>query len=103
MLDRRGKGRRRVILGATLTSGPTNSAQTVRLRNVTETGAEIVLLDGTIDVAEVEIQLPGEDRTRRARVVWHEANRFGLQFISAYEAIREEANAAFRIDAAHRL
>ncbi|SKA20657.1 PilZ domain-containing protein [Consotaella salsifontis] len=90
MLERRRRDRRRVCLGATMTTSLAGPPITVRLRNLNEKGAEVVVPGGTIDAEEVEIKLPNEDRVRRARVVWRRLDHFGLKFLSLYEEAKED-------------
>lgn len=82
MLERRKTHRRRVCHEAHLTAGMHSPITSVRVRNVTPFGAEIVAPSGRIDALPLHVRLAKEEAAREARIVWRRMDRFGLEFVT---------------------
>lgn len=81
MLERRREHRRRVCLGGEIAHGFYRSSESVRIRNITSGGVEIIT-SARLPNDILTFRLPSEDQDRSARIAWHRADRFGLRFLS---------------------
>lgn len=92
MLERRGAQRRRVCFEGTLACELTGSSEPVRIRNLSDRGAEIVAADGgQVSSFDVALHVRRADAWRRARVVWRRPDRVGLEFVAQASAGGEAA------------
>ncbi|MEC5289119.1 PilZ domain-containing protein [Aurantimonas sp. C2-6-R+9] len=81
MLEQRRNRRRRVCLAGAVTCGPESAILPVRIKNLSDHGAEIVAADGHIPSRDVEFSVQRADaRIRSAKVVWRRMRNFGLEF-----------------------
>ncbi|MEC5321877.1 PilZ domain-containing protein [Aurantimonas sp. A3-2-R12] len=81
MLEQRRNRRRRVCLAGAVTCGPESAILPVRIKNLSDHGAEIVAADGHIPSRDVEFSVQRDDtRIRSAKVVWRRMRNFGLEF-----------------------
>ncbi len=84
MLEQRRKRRHRVCLAGAVTCGPESAILPVRIKNLSDHGAEIVAADGHIPSRDVEFSVQRDDtRIRPAKVVWRRMRNFGLEFSDA--------------------
>ena len=79
--DRRGSPRESVRLTATLTYGRTSVACTIR--NISATGASVLLPDGKDVPDEVTLAIVGKPVRYPARVVWRLSPLIALKFRNA--------------------
>ena len=83
MLDRRCKLRRRVSLEGRLTADLRSAPISVRVRTISDAGAEIVVPDEALPSEVVSLTLSlGGVKAREAKVVWRRMGHFGLQFLN---------------------
>ena len=84
MLERRNSRRRRVCLEGRITTDPTHPVLVVRVRNLSNHGAEIVVPGGHLASSSISFATSCDDgRSRTASVVWWRLDRFGLRFDEA--------------------
>lgn len=81
MLEQRRNRRRRVCLAGAVTCGPESPLLLVRIKNLSDHGAEIVAAGGHIPSRDIEFSVQRDHmRIRPARVVWRRTRNFGLEF-----------------------
>ena len=84
MLERRNSRRRRVCLEGQVGIDATSSPVTVRVRNLTDHGVEIVVPGGHLAASTVAFKTTRDEGcARTASVVWWRRDRFGLRFDDA--------------------
>lgn len=86
MLEQRRNRRRRVCLAGAVTCGPESAILPVRIKNLSDYGAEIVAAGGHIPSRDVEFSVQhGDARIRPAKVVWRRMRNFGLEFSDSHD------------------
>ncbi|WP_152047235.1 PilZ domain-containing protein [Aureimonas psammosilenae] len=84
MQDRRAKQRRRVCLEGAVSNDLYHPSKPARIRNLSETGAEVVLNEILPPSGQIAFSLKREGgHIREATVVWQKDGRAGLRFASA--------------------
>ncbi len=84
MLERRNRRRKRVCLEGRITTGLTGPVVDVRVRNLSDRGAEIVVPGGRLASSSVSFTSSRDaGKLRSASVVWRRLNHFGLRFNEA--------------------
>ena len=81
MLERRKRRRKRVCLEGQVTTGLTGAIIDVRVRNLSDRGAEIVVPGGRLGSKTLSFCTSRDgDNIRTASVVWRRLGHFGLRF-----------------------
>ncbi len=85
MSERRAVARQRTFLKGVLAFNNGNSSEDCLVRDLTHQGAQIEL-PYPLAPSAFDFLVPGRDLRRRARVIWKNNGRFGLQFEAAETA-----------------
>lgn len=94
MLDRRRTHRNRVCREGAVTCGLGSPILRVRLRNVSDDGAELVVPGGHLGATVIDLDCLRGEGAKRAEVVWRRMDRFGV----AFAAIPRKATAGASAD-----
>jgi hypothetical protein len=82
MQDRRHSVRDRVLFGGVAEAGEHATAMNCVVRNFSDSGA-CVELDGSVRLREqVTLKIARKDRAYLAQMIWRQANKVGLAFLS---------------------
>jgi hypothetical protein len=81
MAERRNDSRSRSFLGARIIFNGRNSTIDCLIRNISPTGARLLLDDNVVIPNEFELQIPKQDRSFQARLAWRRGGEFGVQFV----------------------
>jgi hypothetical protein len=82
-IERRGAPRRDTLVGARIVSLNGLSTFTCVIRNLSETGALLVLATTAGVPDKFYLAPPTHDRTILCRVAWRDTKRMGVEFLSA--------------------
>ena len=81
MLERRNCRRQRVCLEGRITIDPARPVLEVRVRNLSDHGAEIVAAGGRLAASSISFETSRDvGRPRAASVVWWRLDHYGLRF-----------------------
>jgi|tagenome__1003787_1003787.scaffolds.fasta_scaffold20810001_2 hypothetical protein len=81
MAERRTDSRSRSFLGAKIVFNSRNSSMDCLIRNISPTGARLLLSSAVVIPDEFELQIPKQGRSFRARLAWRRADESGVQFV----------------------
>jgi hypothetical protein len=91
MSEERRSERARTLVGAQIIFNNHMSTVDCVIRNISSTGASLVLADTLSVPNEFELHIPQKGRSYRARVVWRSAEGIGVEFHPAYAKRPQEA------------
>src|SRR3954451_9413755 len=74
MAERRTDSRSRSFLGAKIVFNSRNSSMDCLIRNISPTGARLLLSSAVVIPDEFELQIPKQGRSFRARLAWRRAD-----------------------------
>ena len=90
MLERRCTPRQRVCLEARITADLHSAPVSVRVRSISELGAEIIVAGESLPGEIVSFALSREGhKLRDAKVVWRRMGHFGLEFLPTAGVVTE--------------
>jgi hypothetical protein len=75
------------MLGAVVMYNNKNSTLDCAIRNISETGARLVLSDSVTLPQEFDLHVPHRGRTYRARLRWRDADSVGVELFANEEAV----------------
>src|SRR5665213_148279 len=81
MTEARHNERVRTILGAQIIFNNKNSTLECQIRNISPTGARLVLSESVTLPEEFDINVPQKGRTYRARLRWRTPEGAGIEFL----------------------
>ena len=98
MAEARHAERARALLGAQIYLNNHQSTIECQIRNISATGAKLVIADSISVPEEFELNIPQKGRTFNARVVWRTAKETGIEFFtpSAEEAPSDAPDEVYR-------
>lgn len=92
--ERRHSDRRRACLGGTLRLAAFLPELECRLRDVSLTGARLIVAEDVALPRLVDLTVPRHKLSRRARVVWRNGTHVGLAFLDTVAACEDEREPA---------
>lgn len=81
MRESRKQERARAILGAHIVFNNRNSTIDCQIRNISRTGAKLVLSSSVTLPEEFDIDVPQKGRSYRARLCWRDEVSAGIEFV----------------------
>jgi hypothetical protein len=81
LTDLRSAPRKRSILGARIVFHRRNSTLDCVVRDISATGANLILAGAGILPSEFNLEIPIKGQTLSAKVVWHKGNACGVRFV----------------------
>jgi hypothetical protein len=84
VVEGRRTARKRTLLGGKVIYGDDNRVRDCTIRDISETGARIILAKGEIIPTRVFLMDRRSASAYEARVTWIKAPDFGLSFVNAY-------------------
>jgi hypothetical protein len=91
MDERRSDVRARSLLGGKIIFNHRNSTMDCVVRNLSATGARIVMSESVIVPNEFELHIPQKGTSYRAQMRWRTATEFGVQFL-LIESVQGESD-----------
>ena len=85
MIERRKSTRSRTYFGGTIAFNKRKSTMDCQVRNVSPSGAKIVLTNAAVIPDQFDLTIARKDRSFSARMVWRGLNEAGVAFVSEYE------------------
>ena len=82
MSESRKSERARSILGAQIIFNNRNSTIDCQIRNISRTGAKLMLSDSVTLPEEFDIDVPQKGRVYRARLCWRDDRSAGIEFVT---------------------
>jgi hypothetical protein len=97
MPERRSHNRVRSLLGARIVFNNRLSSLDCLIRNLSDTGARLIVSDAVSVPDEFELYLPQRNRTYRAQVRWRTATEFGVHFPAGEPTAPEPIDVSIRL------
>ena len=89
MAEARHAERARALLGAQIYLNNRQSTIECQIRNISATGAKLVIADTIAVPEEFELNIPQKGRLLNARVIWRTPKETGIVFVSAADGASE--------------
>jgi hypothetical protein len=98
MPEARRTDRARALLGAQIVLNNHQSTIACQIRNISASGAKLVIANTVTVPDEFEINIPQKGRSFNAQVVWRTANETGIRFVAGHadDAMGEGSDDAHR-------
>jgi hypothetical protein len=98
MTEARRSDRSRALLGAQIYLNDRQSTMECQIRNISSTGAKLVIANSVSVPEEFEIHIPQKGRSFNAQVVWRTASETGIRFIEGHpdDSLGEGSDDALR-------